>query len=143
MNDTLSMVMVALVAIVVGAALPVLLQLYRTLKSAQAFLETTGRRMERTLDEVADATGRLNRVGAALEEGTTHLWSLFQTAAEIGAGLRGMQESIRTVARLGAAVGPAIAAAIRALIPSRGGDGRDRSGYTETEARSQRATSDS
>ena len=143
MNATLAVVAVALLAIVVGALLPVLVQLYRTLKSAQVFLETTGRRMERTLDEVAEATSRLNRVGASLEEGTAHLRILFQTAAEMGAGLKGMQQSIRTVARLGAAIGPAIVAAIRAFIPAREGDGRDSGGYTATVARPGRATADS
>src|SRR5213594_3012650 len=114
-----------LLAILVGAGVPALVQLRRTLQSAQTFLDSTGKRLDRTLDEVTDAAARINRLGKSLEKDAEGLGVFTDAAAGLGRSLKQAQESLRVMTAVGAAVGPAIAAGLRALFaPDRGDDAR-------------------
>ena len=130
-----------LLAILVGAGLPALVQLRRTLRSAQTFLDSTGQRLDRTLDEVTDAAARINRLGKSLEEDAEGLRVFTDAAAGLGRSLKQAQESIRLVTVVGGAVGPALVAGLRALFSP---PEHDRSGpfspvESETEATGARA----
>ena len=125
-----------LLAILVGAGIPALVQLRRTLRSAQTFLDSTGQRLDRTLDEVTDAAARINRLGKSLEEDAEGLRVFTDAAAGLGRSLKQAQESIRLVTVVGGAVGPALVAGLRALFSA---SEHDRSGpaspvESETEA---------
>src|SRR3989475_12154568 len=97
-----------LLAILVGAGVPALVQLRRTLRSAQTFLDSTGKRLDRTLDEVTDAAARINRLGKSLEKDAEGLRVFTDAAAGLGRSLKQAQESVRLMTAVGAAVGPAI-----------------------------------
>jgi ABC-type transporter Mla subunit MlaD len=108
--EAVLVVSLALFALLVGAAVPALVQLRRTLRAAQEFFETTGLRTEELIRELGDATKRLNRITEAVEA----------RGRSLGAAL----DTVRTVGRVIAAVGPAAAAAIRAfagISPTDGG----------------------
>ena len=107
---------VVLLAILVGAVVPVLIQLRRTLRSAESVLDTTGPKLERTLDEVGEAAARINRLGKSLERDAEGLRVFTDAAAGLGRSLKQAQESLRVMTAVGAAVGPAIAAGLRALF---------------------------
>ena len=134
MMQTWQMVGLVLLAILVGAGIPALIQLRRTLLSAQSFLDSTGQRLDRTLDEVTDAAARINRLGKSLEQDAEGLRVFTDAAAGLGRSLKQAQESIRLMTVVGGAVGPAVVAGLRALFsPSED----DRSGSVspvETEA---------
>src|SRR5207247_5384196 len=115
-----------LLAILVGAGVPALVQLRRTLQSAQTFLDSTGKRLDRTLDEVTDAAARINRLGKSLEKDAEGLGVFTDAAAGLGRSLKQAQESLRVMTAVGAAVGPAIAAGLRALFAPGGDDARSR-----------------
>ena len=123
MIATWQIVAMVLLAVLVGALVPVLLQLRRTLQSAETVLNATGPRVDRTLDEVKEAAARINRLGRSLEQDAAGLHAFADAAAGLGRTLRQAQETLRLTTAVGAAVGPAIAAALRALFPSgRGGE---------------------
>lgn len=120
MIATWQLFMLVLLAVLVGAALPVLLQLRRTLKRAEDVLESTGPKMDRTLDEVTEAAARINRLGKTLERDAEGLQVFTDAAAGLGRSLKQAQSSLRIMTTVGAAVGPALAAGLRSLFGSDG-----------------------
>jgi len=122
---TWQIIAVVLLAVLVGAVVPVLLQMRRTLQSAENVLKSTGPKLDRTLDEVGEAAARINRLGKSLEKDSEGLGVFTDAAAGLGRSLKQAQESLRVMTAVGAAVGPAIAAGLRALFaPDRGDDAR-------------------
>ena len=113
--EVVLVVALALAGVVVGAAVPAILQLRRTLRTAEEFLKSTGARLDRTLDEVSETAARLNRVGHDLEEAARHARSLADEARRWGESVSSLRATVESWATVGAAVGPAIAAAVRAF----------------------------
>jgi uncharacterized protein YoxC len=127
-TNVLAMAAVLLLAVLVGVAIPVLLQLRQTLKTLQTVLAKTGRRLDEALDEITDAAQRVNSLGKELEEGATRLRLLFDVAGDIGKGLTKVRNAVSTASLAAGAVAPAVSAAVKALWQStgkeeRGGDG--------------------
>jgi len=116
MMSTWQIVGVVLLAVLVGAVVPALLQLRRTLRSAEDVLSSTGPKLDRTLDEVAEAAARINRLGKSLEKDAEGLGVFADAAAGLGRSMKQAQESLRVMTTVGAAVGPAIAAGLKALF---------------------------
>jgi hypothetical protein len=106
----------------VGALIPVLIQLRRTLRSAETVLDTTGPKLDRTLDEVSEAASRINHLGRSLEKDAEGLRVFTDAAAGLGRSLKQAQESLHLMTAVGAAVGPAIAAGLRSLFAPSGRD---------------------
>ena len=77
MTSPASLLAVVLLALLVGAAIPVLYQLYRTLSRARALLDTAGPRLEKAFDQVGQAADRLNGIGSSLEAQAQTLKPLF------------------------------------------------------------------
>ena len=123
MIATWQIIAVVLLAVLVGALVPVLIQLRRTLQSAENVLNTTGPRLDRTLDEVSEAASRINQLGRSLEKDAEGLRVFTDAAAGLGRSLKQAQESVRVMTAVGAAVGPAIAAGLRALFAPARDDG--------------------
>ncbi|PYT36405.1 MAG: hypothetical protein DMF52_07230 [Acidobacteria bacterium] len=119
MIATWQIIAVVLLAVLVGALVPVLIQFRRTLQSAENVLNTTGPRLDRTLGEVSEAASRINSLGRSLEKDAEGLRVFTDAAAGLGRSLKQAQESVRVMTAVGAAVGPAIAAGLRALLAPR------------------------
>ena len=139
MIETCLVITVALLALLVGATIPVLVQLRRTAKSAQQFLEGTGKRLDRALDETIEATGRINRIGTEIERGAEHLKALIDLTADLGRLAGKLRETVRTVATVAAALGPSFVAAARAFW-SPGPDGEARGPEPTEQGREETAT---
>ena len=122
MIATWQLISMVLLAVLVGAAVPVLLQLRRTLKSAETVLESTGPKIDRTLEEVSEAAARINRLGKSLERDAEGLQVFTDAAAGLGRSLKQAQASLHIMTTVGAAVGPAIAAGLRSLFARDGED---------------------
>lgn len=110
---------VVLLAVLVGAAVPVLFQFYSTLRVTRSLLARLGPKLDETLIEVRETSRRLNRMGSGLEQSTKRAQVLLDAAGDVGESLQGLRESVRTAAAIGKAVGPALAAAIGALTEMR------------------------
>ena len=115
MNAFLVIVAV-LLAVLVGVAIPVLLQFRATLRSAQTFLDTTGPQVERALEEVTTAAERINKVAGEIEGRVAKLAEVAEEVGKVGHQIRRVSSSIRTAVNVGVAVGPALSAAFRAFF---------------------------
>jgi uncharacterized protein YoxC len=124
---------VVLLAVLVGAAVPPLFQLRSTLKSVQTFLDETRPRLEAALDQATEATTRVNRAAAGIEEGMAKVRGVFDAIAALGETLENARESLRKTATVMSAIAPAIAAGFRAVWPAgdRNGKEADDSGSAE------------
>ena len=111
MTEAAAWVLVGLVAVLVAAAVPVLLQLRKTLKTAQETLDTTGRHVNGTLDQLTATLERVNRAADGLEQGVVRVSGLLEVLGGIGDGLTKVKSSISSVASLGSIVGGALIAA--------------------------------
>jgi ABC-type transporter Mla subunit MlaD len=72
---------IVLVGVLVGAAVPALLQLRRTLRSAEVFFQTTGPKLNDTLEEASGAAAKIRAVAGQFEEGSADLHQLVETAS--------------------------------------------------------------
>ena len=127
----LALAAVLLLAVLVGIAIPVLLQLRSTLKTLESVLKKTGRNLDEALDEITSAAQRVNVLGKELEEGATRMRMLFDVAGDIGKGLGKIKNAVSTASAAAGAVGPAVTAAVKALWQST--DKRDGDGATDEE----------
>lgn len=125
MQQTLLVVAVVLVAVLVGAAIPVLLQLRRTLRTMETFLETTGVRLNHALDEASEAAVKIQLVTGHIEGGVAELQKLLGAAGSVAESLGELRDSLRGLLGGIAAIGPAIAGAIHAVA------GRVTAGHSE------------
>jgi uncharacterized protein YoxC len=119
MQDAWMIVGVVLLAVLVGAAVPVLFQLYSTLRATRSLVTRLGPKLDETMIEVRETSRRLNRIGSGLEQSTKRAQVLLDAAGDVGESLKGLRESVRTAAAIGKAVGPALAAAVGALTEMR------------------------
>jgi len=110
------LVVTALLALLVGGALPVLYQLYQALKRTRILLDTAGPRLERTLDQVAQAADRLDRIGSSLEVPAQTLRPLLAAASSVGRSIGRSGGWLRTASSLGGAAAPAVIAGVRAFF---------------------------
>jgi hypothetical protein len=106
--------MVVLAAVLVGAAIPMLVQARATLRELQRTLKRSGARLDEMLGAATGAAGRLDRVVARLEE-SGQVGHLVDGVTAMSRAMNQWRETLRVVSAVGAAVGPAISAAIRAL----------------------------
>ena len=104
-------VLVALAAVLVGAAIPALLQLRKTLKAAEQTLESTGRHVNEALDQLSITLERVNRAADELERGVARVSSLLAALGGIGDALSRVRKTVGTVASLGSILGGALVAA--------------------------------
>ena len=94
-------VLIVLAGVFVGMWIPVSLQLFATLRSGQKALDAVGSRGAETLAQLTDTAIGLKATAAEVEE-------LAHTANQL-------KDSLRIISAIGAAVGPAVVALIRAL----------------------------
>jgi hypothetical protein len=111
MTSAAGWVLVGLAAILVAAAVPVLIQLRKTLKTAEQTLETTGRHANEALDQLSVTLERVNRASAELESGVKRVSSLLTALGGIGEALGRFRSTVGTVASLGSIFGGALLAA--------------------------------
>jgi len=116
MTSPAPLLAVVLLALLVGAAIPVLYQLFQTLRRARAVLDTAGPRLERTLDQVGQAADRLDGIGAALEAQAQTFRPLFVAASRLGYSIDRSGQWWGTAMTVGRAVGPAVMAGVRAFF---------------------------
>jgi hypothetical protein len=102
-SETALIVGVTLLAVLVGALLPVLYQLMQTLRETR-------------------------RVLNVVESHAKDLKPAVEAAAEIGQSIRQMKNSLKTTASLATALGPPLVALLRALRGDEGEPGRAREG---------------
>ncbi|HEX4825169.1 MAG TPA: DUF948 domain-containing protein [Candidatus Polarisedimenticolaceae bacterium] len=112
-------ILVALAAVVVAAVVPALIQLRRTLMTAERTLESTGKRVDETLVQLAATLERVNRASAELEKGVHRVSGLLESLGTAGDALMNIRASIGRVAAVGAVVAEAVSGPFRSLFGKR------------------------
>jgi hypothetical protein len=102
-------VLVAVAALLVGALLPVLFQLVLTLRAVRAVAEQAGP----AVASITATAERLERLTARLEEGG-RVERALEAVDSLSATVAKLQETARVASSIGAAVVPAVTAAVRA-----------------------------
>ena len=120
--ETWNFALVILAAVLTGALLPVLFQLRATLRSAQAVLEATTPKLTSPLDEVLQTVRQVRLVTAGLTEHQPQVQEFMAAIAGLTTTMNQLQASVRTASAVGAAVGPALAAAFQAFRNVRADD---------------------
>jgi uncharacterized protein YoxC len=115
MQDAWTIVGVVLLAVLVGAGVPVLFQLFVTLRDTRSVIQRIGPKLDGTLTELRETSKRLNRIGSDLEQGSKRAKVLLEVIGDVGESVQSLRESMRTAAAVGKALGPAIAGAVSAL----------------------------
>ncbi len=110
MEGTVSLVLLVLLGVLVGAAVPALVQLRRTLKAAEVFLERTGGKLEATLDEVAATSGRLQKLLERFERAAPGGGPDPAALASLLSSFGGIGDSLRKIVLVVSALGPVVAA---------------------------------
>ncbi len=106
-------VAVVLLGVLVGTAVPALLQLRSTLKSLETMLEETRPRLNVVLDQAAEATSRVNRAAVALEEGMVKVRGVLSALESLGTALDTLREALRKAVTVVTGIGPALYAGFR------------------------------
>jgi len=114
-EQILVVAVVVLMAVLVGAAVPALLQLRRTLRTAETFIETTGARLNHALDETSEAGAKIRLAAGQIEGGAAELQKLLGAAGSVADSLGELREALRGILGVAATIGPAIAGAIHAV----------------------------
>jgi hypothetical protein len=109
-------------ALLVGAALPVLAQARVSLRAWQRTVEEAGPRFNRTLDEVSEVAVRVRRELAAFDGSGDRVASAVAAVDELGRAALELRRTVKVAAAVGAAVGPAVAAAVRTMREPRNDD---------------------
>lgn len=112
-NWQLALVVVS--AILVGVLIPTITQYRSTLRTWEKVVRDNESDIRTTLRELSQLSARLNKMGGSVEANSKHVEGFFTAFEGITEGVRRLSGTVRTASVVGAAVAPAVTAAIRAL----------------------------
>lgn len=113
LQTALGVAAIVLAALLIGALLPVLFEARAALRQARQFLAQTGRQLDQALGEATGVIAKVDRVVSELEP----------RARAVGETLDEAQRVLKVMVAVGASVGPAVTAAVRAFQSVRQDDG--------------------
>jgi len=105
--------LVVLVALLVGAVLPLLVQLYGTIHAFRAVMEKSSKDIEAALLGIHRTADRLDRLGAALEK-DGKMAEIVEGSANAAQMVNQLRGTMQVAGPMAAAVVPAVVAAVRA-----------------------------
>ena len=112
--DTLAVIRISLLALVAGLAIPVLIQAWMTLRTAQRFLESTSTKLDQAITQMNLLSARLNRVVDEVEGNLPRV----QRVLEATDGLADSVTQVRRSLGIAMTVAPAAFAAAKAIFAS-------------------------
>jgi len=110
--------LVVLAALLVGAAIPVLVQLRTTLRTMEKTLRLSGAQLDEALGATSSAARRIDALVERLEDGG-RIEQLVDGVAAVSRMVSQLRDTARVASAVGAAVGPAVAAAVHAFREDR------------------------
>lgn len=127
--ESWQVVLLAIGALLAGALLPAIVQLWLSLRAVGAAAERLSSDAGAALAAVTATAQRLDRLTAKLEE-DRRLDTLLEGVDSLSSTIVRLNDAVRVASALGAAVGPAITAAVRSWSAAQpdGGAGPERSG---------------
>lgn len=114
--------LVVLAALLVGALLPLLFQARATLRSVQRLVESAGPRLVSTLAALDAAAGDVQSLARTADAGGPTLNAFFEAVAGLTTTANQMRGALKTASAVGAAIGPAVVAAVQGYRAVRAAD---------------------
>jgi len=105
--------LVVLVAVLVGALIPLIVQLYGTLHALRTVVEKSAKEVEAGMQSIHRTADRLDRLGAALEK-DGKMAEIVEGATSAARMMNQLRGTMQIAGPVAAAVVPAVAAAVRA-----------------------------
>ncbi len=115
MSDSWSLTIMLLLAVLVGACLPVLFQLVLTLGSARRVMNRVGPKLDDTLGEIREAARRINRATTGFEDSVQRARAALDATGDLGETLQAVNRTLKPAVLVGAALGPALAAWVKTI----------------------------
>ncbi|HEU4385687.1 MAG TPA: hypothetical protein VFR85_19530 [Anaeromyxobacteraceae bacterium] len=128
--ETWQTAVVVLLALLVGAAIPILASLGTTLRVARQAVDRSGPELAQALAAVRSAAERMERLASHLDEGG-RLERLFEAVTSLTQTVNQFRDVVRVASAAGAAVAPAVGAAVKAWREARHDDERGPDGHSE------------
>lgn len=125
---------VVLLAVLVGAAIPSLVALSSALRSARRTMDRSGAQLADALVAVTAAVERFDRLASRLEEGK-RIETLVESVTALSQTVNRFRDVVRTASAVGAAVAPAVGAAVKAWRETRREEEPGPDGQAEPRAR--------
>ena len=122
LNQILVAFLILLGIFLVGVLVPVLFELKATLKSARKQLESTGGRVDRTLDTAHETVARVSQLSTGLEGGEANVHDLVESLSDIAYTLQKVRSTVKIAAGASAAVVPAMTAFVSHMATRSSGD---------------------
>jgi uncharacterized protein YoxC len=116
MQDPWSIGIMVLLAVLVGACLPVLFQVFSTLGSIRQVTQRLGPRVEVVLKEVQETMNRINKATTGIDESAQRAKKLLDATGELGESVQRLNHSLKPAVALGSVVGPAVAVAVKSFL---------------------------
>lgn len=110
--------LVVLSAVLVGAAIPVLVQFRATLRAMEKTLQRSGARFDEALGATVGTAQRIDAFLVRLEGGG-RIERLVDDVAAVSRMVSQLRDTVRVASAVGAALGPAAAAAVHAFREDR------------------------
>jgi len=114
---------IILVSVLLGALIPVFAMAALLLASLKRQVESTGRRVDDTLDGVQVAVDRVNRVSSGIDGLEEPIADMVTMLGDLTEAIDSARSSLKIATAAGAAVAPAVATFIKSM--SDDGDGPD------------------
>ena len=121
------------VTLFVGLLIPSILQLRATLRAIETVATRTGSRLAVTLRNIELSSERIEHLTRGTEGGERQISELMQRLDEANEVLRRLCRTAQFASSVGAAVGPAVMAAIHAYQNARAGGSASAAGSSETD----------
>lgn len=115
---------VVLLAVMVGATIPALVALAGALRSARRTMDRSGAQLAEALVAVTSAVERIDRLASHLEQGK-RIETLVESVTALSQTVNRFRDVVRTASAVGAAVAPAVGAAVKAWRETRPDAGPD------------------
>ncbi len=108
MTPTAQLIVVVLAAVLVGAVVPALYQLWKLLKTTNETLQSLTPRIHESLDRVNGTLERVNRVVDDVERGVKRMSVVAEAVGTVGDALSSVKNSLGSVVSIGSLVGGAV-----------------------------------
>jgi uncharacterized protein YoxC len=106
--------LIVILAILVGVLIPSIIQFQSTMRSLNRLIRNNESDVRHTIMQVDRVASHLNRLGSVLESNSKQVESFFESLESLGESIKRFRGAVQTASVLGAAIGPALATAIRA-----------------------------
>jgi hypothetical protein len=116
MQDPWSLVIMLLLAVLVGACLPVLFMTFSTLASLRRLTQRIAPKLDAVLGEVRETTRRLNAATVGMDDSAQRAKKLLDATGDLGESIHRLNQSLKPAVALGSVVGPAVAVAVKSFL---------------------------